>query len=84
MSIQLLDARHRGHARVEDDVRTTKDTGLAHLPSHQFALNQAWCTAAVSRMSTSPRQGAGEPVGGHGWTGAERRAAGLVFVKCFC
>jgi hypothetical protein len=45
MSIQLLDARHRGHARVEDDVRTTKDTGLAHLPSHSFAVNQAWCTA---------------------------------------
>lgn len=40
MSIQLLDARHRGHARVEDHVRTTKDTGLGHLPSHSFAVNQ--------------------------------------------
>jgi hypothetical protein len=47
LSIQLLDARHRGHARVEDDVRTTKDTGLAHLPSHSFAVNQAWCTAVT-------------------------------------
>lgn len=47
MSIQLLDARHRGHARVEDDVRTTKDTGLAHLPSHHFTVNQAWCTAVA-------------------------------------
>jgi hypothetical protein len=28
LNLQLLDARHRAHARVEDQVRTTKDTGL--------------------------------------------------------
>ena len=28
-----LDARHRAHARVEDRIRTTKDTGLDHFPS---------------------------------------------------
>ena len=28
-----LDARHRAHARVEDRIRTAKDTGLDHFPS---------------------------------------------------
>jgi hypothetical protein len=45
LSLQLLDARHRAHARVEDRVRTTKDTGLGHLPSHAWSVNLAWCTA---------------------------------------
>jgi hypothetical protein len=44
-SVQLLDARHRVHARVEDDVRTTKDTGLARLPSKSWTVNKAWCAA---------------------------------------
>jgi hypothetical protein len=41
-----LDARHRCHARVEDRIRTGKDTGLGKFPSRQFAINQAWlvCT----------------------------------------
>lgn len=43
VSIQLLDARHRTHARVEDNVRTTQDTGLARLPSKSWTVNQAWC-----------------------------------------
>jgi len=46
-SVQLLDARHRTHARVEDDVRTTQDTGLDRLPSKSWQVNKAWC-AAVS------------------------------------
>jgi hypothetical protein len=29
---QFLEARHRPHARVEDCIRTGKDTGLGHLP----------------------------------------------------
>lgn len=45
LSVQLLDARHRVHARVEDDVRTTQDTGLARLPSKSWQVNKAWCTA---------------------------------------
>jgi hypothetical protein len=45
LSVQLLDARHRVHARVEDDVRTTQDTGLARLPSKSWTVNQAWCAA---------------------------------------
>ena len=44
---QFLEARHRPHARVEDRIRTGKNTGIGHLPSHSFALNQAWCVAAT-------------------------------------
>ena len=43
---QFLEARHRPHARVEDRIRTGKNTGIGHLPSNSFALNQAWCVAA--------------------------------------
>jgi len=42
-----IDAAHRVHARVEDCVRTGKDTGIGKLPSHRFALNQAWLAAAL-------------------------------------
>jgi hypothetical protein len=42
-----IDAAHRVHARVEDCVRTGKDTGIGKLPSHLFALNQAWLAAAL-------------------------------------
>ncbi len=40
--LAFLDARHRAHARVEDRIRTTKDTGLDHFPSRTFAINTAW------------------------------------------
>jgi Transposase DDE domain group 1 len=43
-----LDAAHRVHARVEDAIRTGKDAGLGHLPSHDFAVNAAWLTAAMT------------------------------------
>jgi len=42
-----IDAAHRVHARVEDCVRTGKDTGIGKLPSHAFTLNQAWLAAAL-------------------------------------
>jgi hypothetical protein len=32
---------------VEDCVRIGKDTGIRKLPSHLFALNQAWLAAAL-------------------------------------
>jgi len=35
------------HARVEDRIRCAKDTGLRRLPSREFAINAAWCTAAA-------------------------------------
>jgi hypothetical protein len=40
--IAYLEARHRGHARVEDGIRTGKDTGMAKLPFRDFALNAVW------------------------------------------
>jgi Transposase DDE domain group 1 len=45
--VQFLEAAHRTQARVEDRIRCGKNTGLAHLPSRDYAINQAWC-AAVS------------------------------------
>jgi hypothetical protein len=42
-----IDAAHRVHARVEDAIRTGKDTGIGKFPSRQFALNQAWLAAAL-------------------------------------
>jgi Transposase DDE domain group 1 len=45
--LAYIDATHRVHARVEDCVRTGKDTGISKLPSHLFALNQAWLAAAL-------------------------------------
>jgi hypothetical protein len=42
-----LDARHRAHARVEDRIRTAKDTGLDHFPSRSFAINLAWLVVVM-------------------------------------
>jgi Transposase DDE domain group 1 len=42
-----IDAGHRVHARVEDAIRTGKDTGIGRFPSHGYAFNQAWLTAAM-------------------------------------
>jgi hypothetical protein len=42
-----IDAAHRVHARVEDGIRTGKDCGIGRLPSHDFALNAAWFSAAL-------------------------------------
>jgi hypothetical protein len=43
-----IDAAHRVQARVEDAIRTGKDTGLGHFPSRDYAINQAWLTAAMT------------------------------------
>ena len=40
--LQLLEARHRAHARVEDRIRHAKDSGLGRFPSREFAINQTW------------------------------------------
>jgi hypothetical protein len=47
-SIQFLEARHRGHARVEDRIRTGKDSGFGRFPSRVFAINQAWLELALT------------------------------------
>ncbi len=40
--ITYLEARHRGHARIEDRIRCAKDTGLRNLPFSDFANNACW------------------------------------------
>jgi hypothetical protein len=40
--IAFLEARHRGHARVEHRIRVAKDTGLANFPFHDFCANAGW------------------------------------------
>jgi hypothetical protein len=40
--IAVLELRHRGRARVEDSIRTGKDTGMRNLPHHAFLHNQTW------------------------------------------
>jgi hypothetical protein len=37
-----LDLCHRGHARVEDQIRQAKDCGLSNLPFKSYAHNQVW------------------------------------------
>jgi hypothetical protein len=43
-----IDAAHRVHARVEDVIRTGKDTGLGHFPSRDYGLNKAWLDASMT------------------------------------
>lgn len=45
--VPYIDAAHRVHARVEDRIRTGKDTGIGKLPSHAIGLNTAWFTASL-------------------------------------
>jgi Transposase DDE domain group 1 len=45
--IVYLEARHRGHARVEDRIKNGKDTGLDHFPGHDFAANTGWLTTVL-------------------------------------
>jgi hypothetical protein len=45
--LAFLEARHRAHARVEDRIRTGKDTGLGHLPSRHQNINELWVELAL-------------------------------------
>ena len=45
--LAYIDAAHRAHARVEDAIRTGKDTGIGRFPSQSFAINQAWLSASL-------------------------------------
>jgi hypothetical protein len=40
--IAWLDARHRSHVHVEDDVKRAKALGLSRWPSRHWAINVAW------------------------------------------
>jgi hypothetical protein len=46
--LAYIDAAHRVHARVEDAIRTGKDTGIGKFPSRQLSLNRAWLAAALT------------------------------------
>lgn len=43
-----IDAAHRIHARVEDAIRTGKQTDMGKFPSHLLALSRAWLAAALT------------------------------------
>lgn len=45
--ISYLEARHRGHARVEDRIRNAKQTGLMNFPCHDFDNNAAWLVVVL-------------------------------------
>jgi len=45
--LAFLEARHRAHARVEDRIRTGKNTGLGHLPSRHQNINEVWVGLAL-------------------------------------
>ena len=36
------------HARVEDGIRTGKDTGIGRFPSRDFAFNRAWMSVSLT------------------------------------
>jgi len=40
--IAIIERRHRARARVEDQIRNDKDTGLQSLPFRDFQMNQVW------------------------------------------
>jgi hypothetical protein len=45
--VAALECRHRGHARVEDRVRSWKDCGLQNLPFASFTQNLAWVATSL-------------------------------------
>jgi hypothetical protein len=45
--LAYIDAAHRVHARVEDRIRTGKDTGIGHFPPESFAINSAWLPVSL-------------------------------------
>jgi len=45
--VPFLEALYRGRGRCECAIRDAKDTGLANLPSADFAINQAWCALVL-------------------------------------
>jgi hypothetical protein len=45
--IAALELRHRRRARVEDSIRTGKETGMRSMPFAAFAHNQAWLEVSL-------------------------------------
>lgn len=49
-SLQYLEVRYRGDARVEDRIRCGKDSGFGRFPSRQFGINAAWLELALTAI----------------------------------
>ncbi|SFY45585.1 Transposase DDE domain-containing protein [Streptomyces atratus] len=47
---QFLEARHRGHATVEDHIRCGKTTGFGRFPSRDFAINAVWLELSLAAI----------------------------------
>ena len=45
--VAYLDALYRGRGRAEKRICDAKDTGLSNLPSHSFAINEAWLAVVL-------------------------------------
>lgn len=45
--VPFLEALYRGRGRCECAIRDAKDTGLANLPSADFAINRAWLSLVL-------------------------------------
>lgn len=43
-----LELEHRGHARVEDRIRTGKDTGMRNMPFYAYTANACWLELALT------------------------------------
>jgi Transposase DDE domain group 1 len=46
--ITRLELRHRRRARVEDEIRTGKDTGMRNLPFGAFQANETWLELSLA------------------------------------
>ncbi len=42
-----MEHSYRHRTDIENIVRCAKNTGIEHLPSKSYEINQAWCTAAM-------------------------------------
>jgi Transposase DDE domain group 1 len=49
--IAYLEARHRGHARVEDRIKAGKDCGMEKLPFRDYTMNAVWLELALIAMN---------------------------------
>ncbi|WP_371518244.1 IS1380 family transposase [Kitasatospora sp. NBC_01300] len=49
-SLQLLEVRHRAHARIEDRIRCGKTTGFGRFPSRHFQINAAWLELSLAAI----------------------------------
>ncbi|WP_121708784.1 IS1380 family transposase, partial [Streptomyces sp. E5N91] len=54
-SAQFPEVRHRGHATVEDHIRSGKTTGFGRFPSRLFGVNAAWLELSLAAIDLLAR-----------------------------